>query len=1297
MMGLFKKLKSPFVKAANAVADAVVDTSNTIVDGAKSAANGIADTTISVVNETEGVAKAVGGALVDAADVVGTSVVTFGNEVECFSVAAGGTVVDWTRTSIQEVTALSEELASNVRTFSPILYEGLKVGVAQGIQTLKEVGEMIAELFGSELPALQGPNSDAKLVAQLIFSYVFTELMEAGCRRNGTTIGWGIKFEGGIGLGGSVLIGLYCDSGGQWGFYEGTNGLPAAVEAEFTNGLTITVESIVVFGSRDDFSGARVLDPGVEVQVGPYVAGASILLKRNFRFLGFKTIFGAGVSPKKKSDPAAIEAAKQSPAARKAHLAEYAFTFSADAGGVLELLSGSSDVVDQGAAAELAVDAALDPDKAEERLRLATAASFPPFAPAFIGTISAPQYPNHRLAYNGSHRLKLEPQGTSPAKLRIRASTGDPNLICIDCLVDQGGHISAASEGKVLHGPFPDEDGAVFRMVKGLRDGGGGVSFESVKLPGRYLRYYYFDLVLHPYNDHPTFREEATFTLVPDPGPHEASLLPVIRAGEVVAPSTGPVRMSANVRAVLSFYQNGQLAVDGWWSPTPPAGSGAFTLQMGDDGRLKVYRGDTQVWATEVYGQPGPCFAAVTNESVLAIFRGTPEDPKSMVWSSKTGAVNWWTARRSVAIRAQNGQYFRADGGNALRADADGIGATEIFTLFTLHDGRVALRGSNGQYVCAEDGGGHNVVVNRDAIGPWECFTLVEDEGWVSLRDCKGYYVCAENNGGSDVNSNRNAIGPWEKFVFVDADARCGWEPLGGVLVSSPAVSHRGNGVDQPGEGEVEVLARGPESKLISRRHTPDGGWSEWTSGYGDTQSNPAIGQSGPKTLRALLGYDRACWINMGSHGQVGGVWDWHGGIWKYGPAITSWGPERFDLWTVGDDDNLQQRVYSNGTWGNWYNHGGNLTSAPSGASMSPGHHTICARESDKSIVYKTFSGGWTGWTSLGGTFTSAPSLVARGSSGMDLFARGGDMALWRRRYRDGNWQVSWERLGGNLGSAPAAVVMHDRVDVYARSADGGLMRLKLDVQWYNHGSNFSALVGGGDHLYAIQASTGDLVRVNGGSGSVTKIGDPGHHFVAGAGWIAGIRPDQSAIYRHDGQQWTKIGGPATRLIASRDELYAVVPGGDIHRYEGHGEVWTKIGDPGHAFVAGDGFVAGITPDKSAVYRWNGETWTWIAGASEGLVAAGEDLYRISPNGDIYRYGGHDDLWIRAGGPGHAFAGAPGVLTGITPDRSHVAHRRLHTPWEVPAGSPTNLKALTVVGSRLYALTDGGAIFGREI
>ena len=45
----------------------------------------------------------------------------------------------------------------------------------------------------------------------------------------------------------------------------------------------------------------------------------------------------------------------------------------------------------------------------------------------------------------------------------------------------------------------------------------------------------------------------------------------------------------------------------------------------------------------------------------------------------------------------------------------------------------VALQASNGQFVCAEGGGGQAVVANRNAIGSWETFTLLTPGSGVAL------------------------------------------------------------------------------------------------------------------------------------------------------------------------------------------------------------------------------------------------------------------------------------------------------------------------------------------------------------------------------------------------------------------------------------------------------------------------------------------------------------------------------------------------------------------------------------
>jgi subtilisin family serine protease len=126
---------------------------------------------------------------------------------------------------------------------------------------------------------------------------------------------------------------------------------------------------------------------------------------------------------------------------------------------------------------------------------------------------------------------------------------------------------------------------------------------------------------------------------------------------------------------------------------------------------------------------------------------------------------------RPVALRAHNGQYVCAEGGGGREvvANRSRLATWETFQLIDLGNNNVALRAYNAQFVCAEGGGGREVVANRDHRRSWETFKLVHLGGnKVALRAHNGQYVCAEGGGGQEVVANRDQIGPWEMFQLVD-------------------------------------------------------------------------------------------------------------------------------------------------------------------------------------------------------------------------------------------------------------------------------------------------------------------------------------------------------------------------------------------------------------------------------------------------------------------------------------------------------------------------------------------------
>ena len=124
----------------------------------------------------------------------------------------------------------------------------------------------------------------------------------------------------------------------------------------------------------------------------------------------------------------------------------------------------------------------------------------------------------------------------------------------------------------------------------------------------------------------------------------------------------------------------------------------------------------------------------------------------------------------NIALRAFNGQYVTAigGGGGQVLANRNAIGPWETFRLINRGGGNIALRASNGQYVTAVGGGGGQVLANRNTIGPSETFRLIDlGSSNIALRASNGQYVSAENGGGSVVVANRNAIGPWETFNMI--------------------------------------------------------------------------------------------------------------------------------------------------------------------------------------------------------------------------------------------------------------------------------------------------------------------------------------------------------------------------------------------------------------------------------------------------------------------------------------------------------------------------------------------------
>jgi hypothetical protein len=218
-------------------------------------------------------------------------------------------------------------------------------------------------------------------------------------------------------------------------------------------------------------------------------------------------------------------------------------------------------------------------------------------------------------------------------------------------------------------------------------------------------------------------------------------------------------------------------------------------------------------------------------------------------------------------------------------------------------------------------------------------------------------------------------------------------------------------------------------------------------------------------------------------------------------------------------------------------------------------------------------------------------------------------------------------------------------------------------------------IYGGGYGLFATNAQTGDIYRWSDGGGngiwrgSWNRIGGPGAEFAITADGLYGLTPDRGAVYRYTGigSAWTRFSGPAEHIYGGNFGLLATGRlTGDAYRVLPDG--MHRIGGPGAEFVVTDHSIYGLTPNRQAVYRYTGTSWTRIGGPAAHIYAGGgtDQILATAPSaGDVYRYFATTGSWERIGGPGATFTITDdGVVYGLTTNhRSIWRYSGTGTSW----------------------------------
>jgi hypothetical protein len=118
--------------------------------------------------------------------------------------------------------------------------------------------------------------------------------------------------------------------------------------------------------------------------------------------------------------------------------------------------------------------------------------------------------------------------------------------------------------------------------------------------------------------------------------------------------------------------------------------------------------------------------------------------------------------------------------------------------------------------------------------------------------------------------------------------------------------------------------------------------------------------------------------------------------------AISAMGPNRIDVFAMGDDNALWHKFWDGtsggpkGTWNDWESLGGNLTSGPAVTTHGYGTIDVFVRGADDALWYLGYAGGWQNWQSFGGVLASRPAAASQELGSFDIFAIGTDGGLWQ-------------------------------------------------------------------------------------------------------------------------------------------------------------------------------------------------------------------------------------------------------------------------------------------------------------
>ena len=179
------------------------------------------------------------------------------------------------------------------------------------------------------------------------------------------------------------------------------------------------------------------------------------------------------------------------------------------------------------------------------------------------------------------------------------------------------------------------------------------------------------------------------------------------------------------------------------------------------------------------------------------------------------------------------------------------------------------------------------------------------------------------------------------------------------------------------------------------------------------------------------------------------------GVVFKTGASAVSWGPNRNDVFGLGEGSNLLHIYWDGSQWSKTENFGGTFSSPPTAISWGKDHLDVFAVDAKNGSLFHKYWDGyqWSDYGNLGGSnLQGQVSATSWGENRLDIVALGEDGQYYYKYWDGKQWNPSasdWYAKGGNFTSVPSVVSWgENRLDIYGVDSDHQLAH----QTWYGSG-----------------------------------------------------------------------------------------------------------------------------------------------------------------------------------------------------------------------------------------------------